>query len=64
MILDFRETTHDTTVVFQVEETVHIDTGLLQKTEVKKCKYCNLEHDLDKTTNCPAFGKTFWKQGE
>ena len=57
-ISDFSVTTHDISVVFQVEETIQCGTDVLQKTEVKKDKYCNFEHDLDKKVNCPAFGQT------
>ena len=45
VISDFSETTHDNAVAFQMEETVQCDTGV-----VKKCKYCNFEHDLEKWT--------------
>ena len=48
MISDFSKTTHNNVVVFQVEETVQHDYGVLQKTEVKKCNYFNFKHELDK----------------
>ena len=37
MILDFSETTRNNAVLFQGEKTLQHGSGVLQKTEVKKC---------------------------